>query len=68
MKKIVYYSCLAPPRTREEILTHVLPNGLTYYEDWCNKVRAVGREHLISEESAVEDYCAVYWCSEKEIE
>jgi hypothetical protein len=35
-----------------------------YYPYWEEQIRKVGREHLISPENCIEDYCAVNWAEE----
>jgi hypothetical protein len=36
-----------------------------YWEYWCGKMRQVGREHLISRERCIEDWCVIHWAWEK---
>lgn len=35
-----------------------------YYDYWQGQIRRVGREHLISPENCIEDFCAVHWAEE----
>ena len=35
-----------------------------YFPWWSKKMREVNREHLISEEHCIEDFCAVHWATE----
>lgn len=37
-----------------------------YYDHWCNLMRKVGKEDLISKELCVEDWCTVHYAWELE--
>lgn len=45
--------------TEEEILE-------TYYPWWSNKLRTMGRDHLISKEGCIDDWVVVNWAWRKE--
>lgn len=45
--------------TEEEIIRD-------WYPEWCDKMRKVGREHLISKEECILDWCAIHWAWEVE--
>jgi hypothetical protein len=35
-----------------------------YFEYWCEKMKRIGKEDLISKERCVEDFCVVHWAWE----
>jgi hypothetical protein len=35
-----------------------------YWDYWCERMRKVGKESLISRENCIEDFCAIHWCVE----
>lgn len=46
--------------TKEEILS-------SYWDYWTSRMSSVGREHLISEERCIEDWCVIHWASKIQI-
>lgn len=44
--------------SRQEILK-------VYFNYWCKRMKIVGREHLITEENCIEDFCTVHWAHEE---
>ena len=47
-------------KTEKEILD-------IYWEFWSAKMKALGKEDLISEKACVEDWIAVFWAVQEEI-
>lgn len=45
--------------TEDEIL-------LNYYPSWCSKMKALGRDTLISKERCIEDWVTVHWAWKKQ--
>lgn len=35
-----------------------------YYECWCDNMRKVGKESMISEDACIEDWVVVHWAEE----
>ena len=46
--------------TEEEILSQ-------YYPYWVERMTAVGKQHLISKELCIEDWCTIHWALEIQI-
>lgn len=45
--------------TEDEIL-------LNYYPSWCSKMKALGRDALISKERCIKDWVTVHWAWKKQ--
>ena len=38
----------------------------TYFSHWCKLMKKTGKEHMISRELCIEDFCVIHWAWEVE--
>lgn len=63
-----HFRWVEPGDDGEPVVRDITDAGILaeYYPYWCNQLRAIGREHLISPEACVEDFVVVHWAEELE--
>lgn len=58
----IYYPGEFDQRIQETFSEDQIINS--YFDQWSNKMKELGREHMISKERCIEDWIAVNWAVE----